>query len=122
MPFIYAIAVNTDTKDDVNKKLRVNGLEGEVVVDNGGNVYICPQISTTKWMYYPKSEQRNHRKDTRWDSILETTLLFMEKHYIISVDDRHPTWLDIDSLFRCPKMELYIESLDLISSRHSYHN
>ncbi|MGR5306850.1 hypothetical protein [Vibrio mediterranei] len=110
-----AIKIHTDTKDDVNKKFRANKLEGEVIVDHLGQVYICPQLSTTKWKFYPKSSQLIVRQDQRWNTVIEETLQFMEAHYSVSVEDRKPSWINISQPFRCPKMALYIKSLDFIA-------
>lgn len=120
MPFIYAVKIDTDSQDDVNKKFRTNNLEGEVIVDHLGNVYICPQLSTKKWKFYPKSSQLIVRQDERWNSVIEKTLQFMEAHYSVVVENRTPTWINISQPFRCPKMALYVKNYDL--SRGSFYS
>ena len=53
MPFIYAIKIHTDTKDDVNKKFRASKLEGEVIVRAGAY--------SAQFIAQRKPEPDNHR-------------------------------------------------------------
>ncbi|MGR5276586.1 hypothetical protein ACPV5J_07900 [Vibrio rotiferianus] len=115
MPYIYSIEIKTDAQDDVNQKFRDNQLKGEVVVDDMGTVFICPQISNKIWCTPPKSNQLTTAYDPQWDQVIEDALNYMTSHYSVTVKSRQPIWRNILKPFRCPKMVLYIKSRDLFS-------
>lgn len=115
MPYLYSIKITTDAQDDVNQKFREHKLKGEVIVDETGMVFICPQISNTKWIIDPVSIQQTKEIDKQWDQVIESTLQHMESHYSVSIVKREPAWLQIGQVFRCPKMVQHIKNQDLLT-------
>lgn len=115
MPYLYSIKINTDAKEDVNQRFREARLAGEVIVDEQGGVYICPQISASSWHILPMSEHPEAQVDGRWCAAIEATLAYMESRYSVTVMNPEPTWLYIGKVFRCPKMVVALKDKNGIS-------
>ncbi|WP_394199853.1 hypothetical protein [Shewanella waksmanii] len=116
MPFIYAVMIETDAKDDVNQLFRDNKLQGEVITDRNGTVFICPQISKRRWETYPLSYQLKDQFDHQWDQVIKASLQYMQSRYSVKVIHKQPSWLAINQPHRCSQMALHIDNADMQAS------
>jgi ABC-type phosphate transport system ATPase subunit len=115
MSYIYSIKVTLNTKDDVNKRFRDLGLNGELFISQNNELYICPKLSLSKWANFPQAKEPTSKIDPAWNQAIEETINYLVAEYNIKQPTSTACWQKFTASYRCPRMESFLREADINS-------
>lgn len=113
MTFIYAVQITPDTQEDVNQAFREANIPAELLVGEGGNIFVAPVLSWSAWQHFPQSETETGQIDSNWNDAVASGLKHMSDNGWLSSAPGTPSWLEFKVSMRCPKMEVFQRAKDL---------
>ena len=113
MTFIYTVQITPNTQEDVNLAFRDAEIPAELIVGEGGSIFVAPVLSWSAWDHFPQSETEAGQIDPGWNAAVASGLELMSDNGWLEAKPDALAWREFRSSMRCSKMEAFQRTKDL---------